>query len=193
MPANKNDAGPPKKRQRTAPSDDGRDASSTCAMADVEPPKSFCCSITMELMRDPVSTADGHTYERAAIARWFADGHTTSPKTGAALEHKSIIPNIALRHVTEEWAERNNAQHLLVPTAEDREADEAQRRERARSIQLHMQLLVHASGCRKENCPSANCNKMKVSAIQILCDENFAQVLLGGYHCFVSCSHTFFR
>ena len=104
MPANKNDAGPSKKRQKIAPSDDGRDASSTCAMADVELPKSFCCSITMELMRDPVSTADGHTYERAAIARWFADGNATSPNTGAALEHCNLIPNIALRQTIEEWA-----------------------------------------------------------------------------------------
>lgn len=61
---------------------------------------------------------------------------------------------------------RNVHQHPLEqkrvnPTAEDREADEAQRRERARSIQLHMQLLVHASGCQKAQCPSANCNKMK--------------------------------
>ena len=59
-------------------------------------------------------------------------------------------------------------QKRVNPTAEDREADEAQRRERARSIQLHMQLLVHASGCRKDNCPSANCNKMKVSLVTVL-------------------------
>uniref|UniRef100_A0A6S8EDF0 histone acetyltransferase n=1 Tax=Aureoumbra lagunensis TaxID=44058 RepID=A0A6S8EDF0_9STRA len=38
---------------------------------------------------------------------------------------------------------------------------EEQRRERQRSIQLHMQLLQHASGCRNNRCPSANCNKMK--------------------------------
>lgn len=38
---------------------------------------------------------------------------------------------------------------------------EEQRRDRHRSIQLHMQLLQHASGCRNQHCPSANCNKMK--------------------------------
>jgi len=38
---------------------------------------------------------------------------------------------------------------------------EEQRRERQRSIQLHMQLLQHASGCRNHHCPSANCSKMK--------------------------------
>lgn len=38
---------------------------------------------------------------------------------------------------------------------------EEQRRERQRSIQLHMQLLSHAAGCK--SCPSNNCAKMKVS------------------------------
>ena len=32
-------------------------------------------------MTDPVMTADGQTYERAEIERWFAAGHTTSPLT----------------------------------------------------------------------------------------------------------------
>ena len=117
MPANKSETHPPRKRQRTAASDADRDdaASSTCAAADVALPKSFCCSLTLDLMRDPVSTADGHTYERAAITRWFADGKTTSPNTGAALKHKNLIPNIALRQTIEEWADKNNARHLLVP------------------------------------------------------------------------------
>lgn len=43
-------------------------------------------------------------------------------------------------------------------TAEARKA----RQKRARSIQLHMQLLVHASGCKDPACPSGNCPKMKV-------------------------------
>jgi len=38
---------------------------------------------------------------------------------------------------------------------------EEQRRDRQRSIQLHMQLLQHASCCRNQHCPSANCTKMK--------------------------------
>ena len=38
---------------------------------------------------------------------------------------------------------------------------EEQRRDRRRSIQLHMQLLQHAAGCRNAACPSPNCRKMK--------------------------------
>ena len=39
------------------------------------------CPITLEVMRDPVMAADGHSYEREAILRWLR-GHRTSPLTG---------------------------------------------------------------------------------------------------------------
>ena len=42
---------------------------------------------------------------------------------------------------------------------------EEQKRQRARSIQLHMQLLAHAAICRNPKCPSANCEKMKVCGV----------------------------
>ena len=38
------------------------------------------CKIIEELMRDPVCTADGQTYEREAIEEWFK-GHDTRPAT----------------------------------------------------------------------------------------------------------------
>jgi len=36
-----------------------------------------------------------------------------------------------------------------------------QREQRRRTIRLHMQLLLHTSGCRNAQCPSSNCHKMK--------------------------------
>ena len=52
-------------------------------------------------MSDPVSTVDGQTYERSAIARWLAR-KKTSPLTGMALETTALIPNHALRKLIEE-------------------------------------------------------------------------------------------
>jgi hypothetical protein len=43
-------------------------------------PEVFVCPITMEVMRDPVIAADGHTYEREAIENWLRRGHRTSPQ-----------------------------------------------------------------------------------------------------------------
>ena len=48
----------------------------------------------------PCLTVDGHTYERSAIEEWLAD-HDTSPMTGLTLESKVLIPNNALRQVSE--------------------------------------------------------------------------------------------
>ncbi|KAK9829275.1 hypothetical protein WJX72_004913 [[Myrmecia] bisecta] len=58
----------------------------------------LCCPITMEMYRDPVIAADGHTYERLSIEEWLAD-NDTSPLTGATLEHKILIPNFALNRL----------------------------------------------------------------------------------------------
>ena len=42
-------------------------------------PPDFICPITQELMRDPVNTLSGHSYERDAILQWFAGGTTKAP------------------------------------------------------------------------------------------------------------------
>jgi len=65
---------------------------------------SFFCTITDELMQDPVCTADGHTYERAAIEEWLA-GHDTSPSTGVELPNKNLTPNRGLRNSIDKWQE----------------------------------------------------------------------------------------
>jgi len=70
------------------------------------PLPSFFCPIMNHptVMRDPVCTADGHTYEREAIERWLAE-HDTSPSTGIRLPTKNLTPNLALRNSIQEWQE----------------------------------------------------------------------------------------
>ena len=63
---------------------------------------SFQFPLTMEVMRDPVITADGQTYERAEIEKWFAIGNRTSPLTSEALPSTNLVPNIALRKAIRE-------------------------------------------------------------------------------------------
>jgi len=52
-------------------------------------------------MEDPVVCADGHSYERAAISHWLL-AKETSPCTNAALPHKNVVPNHALRNLIAE-------------------------------------------------------------------------------------------
>lgn len=58
----------------------------------------FLCSITGEIMKDPVIATDGHTYERTAIEKWFKICKT-SPVTGKVLSSTELISNHALRDV----------------------------------------------------------------------------------------------
>jgi E1A/CREB-binding protein len=50
---------------------------------------------------------------------------------------------------------------MPIASGQQSELTEEQRKERQRSIQLHMTLLLHAASCNSPKCPSANCTKMK--------------------------------
>lgn len=52
----------------------------------------YRCSITHQIMIDPVFAADGYTYEREAIEQWLQT-HDTSPKTNIKLKHKDLTDN----------------------------------------------------------------------------------------------------
>ena len=48
---------------------------------------------------DPVSAADGHTYERVAIEEWLATGSRTSPSTGQPLQSTALIPQFTVKRL----------------------------------------------------------------------------------------------
>ena len=55
-------------------------------------PHEFLCPITLDIMTDPVVTADGHTYERSVIEEHLRKSNI-SPKTNKPLENKILTPN----------------------------------------------------------------------------------------------------
>ena len=71
-------------------------------------PDEYLCPITTEIMTDPVTTLDGFTYERAAITEWLRTKNT-SPKTGATLESKMLIPNHLVRSILLAFNEAGSA------------------------------------------------------------------------------------
>ena len=50
------------------------------------------CTITGELMKEPVCTATGETYEREAIMQWFRT-HKSDPNSNTLLASKKLTPN----------------------------------------------------------------------------------------------------
>eukprot|EP00929_Paragymnodinium_shiwhaense_P067360 TRINITY_DN33916_c0_g1_i1.p1 TRINITY_DN33916_c0_g1~~TRINITY_DN33916_c0_g1_i1.p1 ORF type:complete len:558 (+),score=45.67 TRINITY_DN33916_c0_g1_i1:107-1780(+) len=72
-------------------------------------PKAFFCPISLDVMRDPVSDADGNSYERGAILAWLAtEGSPTagpSPLSRRDMCAGELIPNRALRQAIVDFVE----------------------------------------------------------------------------------------
>ena len=68
------------------------------------PPKYLLCPISHEILEDPVSTSDGHTYERRSIETWLSN-HNTSPITGLILPDKLLRPNFAIKVALQTYKE----------------------------------------------------------------------------------------
>jgi serine/threonine protein kinase len=76
-------------------------------------PTQYICPITQEIMHDPVTTIDGHAYEREAITRWLANANT-SPVTNQRLARKDLASAVALRQLIEDYiAEHPSSVHCI--------------------------------------------------------------------------------
>ena len=80
------------------------------------------CPITTAIMEDPVLTADGQSYERHAITRWFAQQieqglPPTSPSTNIPLASVELYPNHSLRKLIQALcaAQCDRAEHPGAP------------------------------------------------------------------------------
>ena len=78
-------------------------------------PNAFLCSITHELMTDPVIASDGHTYERSAIQRWFRTKEV-SPKTNLPMRNTTLIKNYSLISAMEELNITPSIPSIPTPT-----------------------------------------------------------------------------
>ena len=81
-----------------------------------------CFSLTFfphGVVHAAVSTADGFSYEREAIAEWLSTGKKNSPLTGAVLARTDLMPNHALRSAIQEFINANPAlaKDLYTPGA----------------------------------------------------------------------------
>jgi hypothetical protein len=97
------------------------ETASTSAPVPDGTPAEYVCPVASSVMVDPVLAVDGHTYERAAIERWFRErrGNNIKPKspmTGLPLASKHLIPNVNLRKLIQDFvlgADRKKARTTL--------------------------------------------------------------------------------
>mgnify|MGYP000039710942 CR=1 FL=1 len=93
----------PRRQDSIATSDDEFDDPDPEAeeMAKVAP-HSFLCPISFRIMRDPVTTSAGSTYDRKAIEWWLRD-KDTDPLTKKVIHDKFLISNRAMKNTIEDW------------------------------------------------------------------------------------------
>ena len=82
-------------------------------MSTIFVPHEFYCPITGELMKDPVSEPDGHTYERDAIMKWLYKSNT-SPLTRNALVESDLKPNISMKKSIESIKDKLSEDQLKI-------------------------------------------------------------------------------
>ncbi|KAF3616406.1 E3 ubiquitin-protein ligase PUB22 [Capsicum annuum] len=87
-------------------------------MEDVEVPDFFLCPISMQLMRDPVTTSTGITYDRENIEKWLVKcKNTTCPVTKQELLTTDLTPNHTLRRLIQSWCIMNSSDGVeSIPT-----------------------------------------------------------------------------
>ena len=70
-------------------------------------PDALCCPISLELIKNPVVCADGHTYDKESIEEWFEGGSVkNSPMTGRPMNWKPQYPNLNLKAQIDEFLQK---------------------------------------------------------------------------------------
>ena len=82
-------------------------------MATIFVPNEFYCPITGDLMRDPVSEPEGHTYERNAIMKWLSKSKT-SPMTRKGLDMSDMKDNVSMKKSIESIKDKLSADQLKI-------------------------------------------------------------------------------
>ncbi|CAI9768598.1 unnamed protein product [Fraxinus pennsylvanica] len=89
-------------------------------MDEIEIPQYFLCPISLQIMKDPVTTVTGITYDRESIEQWLsaaAQPSTTCPITKQPLHRDSdLTPNHMLSRLIQSWCIANDSGIDRIPT-----------------------------------------------------------------------------
>lgn len=110
-------------KQRTGQQSNRHDQSPSSQSMVFNVPDEFRCPISLDLLRDPVIVASGHTYDRNSIAQWINSGHHTCPKSGQRLIHMALIPNYSLKSLIYQWCQENNIPMLESASSSSSSSD----------------------------------------------------------------------
>ncbi|CAI8592819.1 unnamed protein product [Vicia faba] len=81
-------------------------------MGEIEIPQFFICPISLQIMKEPVTTITGITYNRESIEHWLVTSkNCTCPITNQPLPRSSefLTPNHTLQRLIQSWHSTNSA------------------------------------------------------------------------------------
>lgn len=91
-------------------------------LKDLSIPSFMICQLSLEVMKDPVITPSGITYDREMIEMHLSKNGEFDPVTREACPIKAIYPNTLLKQIIEEFIKKNpwayefeeneNAEHI---------------------------------------------------------------------------------
>ncbi|KAL0717033.1 hypothetical protein Bca4012_066355 [Brassica carinata] len=84
---------------------------------EIEIPSYFLCPISLDIMKDPVISVSGITYERASIVKWL-EKVPSCPVTKQPIPSDSdLTPNHTLRRLIQHWCVQNATRGVVrIPT-----------------------------------------------------------------------------
>ncbi|MED6138087.1 hypothetical protein PIB30_071009 [Stylosanthes scabra] len=91
-------------------------------MTEIEVPEFFLCPISLQIMKDPVTTVTGITYDRESIEQWLLQQKSKDcvcPVTKQPLARDSdfLTPNHTLRRLIQAWCSANESSGVdRIPT-----------------------------------------------------------------------------
>jgi STIP1 family protein 1 len=68
-----------------------------------DPPDCFCCVLTFEVFRDPVTCPSGNSYERSAVEEHLKKVGLFDPITRQPMTLEDLRPNVGLRNAAHAW------------------------------------------------------------------------------------------
>jgi hypothetical protein len=90
------------------------------AITDSIIPEEFICPLTNSIMKYPLMTRDGRSFERSEIIKWITTKFgPTCPITMKPLHVKDLIPNHKLRNKIQAWREQHG--EIIKPHPMDSE------------------------------------------------------------------------
>ncbi|GLJ55807.1 hypothetical protein SUGI_1198220 [Cryptomeria japonica] len=102
----------------------------------VEVPSYFVCSISMQIMRDPVTVCTGVTYDRESIEKWiYKLQKNTCPATMRVLDNRDLTPNHTLCRLIQQWCIANSSMGVPLIAPPDEPLDRNHLNELLRDIE----------------------------------------------------------